>query len=204
MRVARVIALAVGGFLALAPSVLASQVSAPAGQLFIDGAGPFAGTLGSNCVSTPTTVGCSDSPWLTPKSGPTADVGAHLRFTLDDPIPITAWGASYGDASDSDPDANALGGEDDVNVDAVDFDAPPAGDWVVSVFVNFEGGDTSGDATYYFRLRVGPPETDTTAGFTPTAPEPTVGPFVALLVLAGLAGALAGWRISKSTSQSDS
>jgi len=191
-----VVALAVGGFLALAPAVLASQVSAPAGRLFIDGTGPFAGTLGSNCVSTSTTFSCSDSPWLTPKSGPTADVGANLRFTLNDPVPITSWEATYGDASDPEPDASQLGGEDGANVDAVDFDAPPAGDWVVSVFVRFDGSDTSGDATYYFRLRVGPPETDAVVAFARTTPETPAGWFVAVLVLAGLAGAFAGWRVS--------
>jgi hypothetical protein len=191
--VARVFALAVGGFLALAPSVLASQ--APGGELFIDGAGPFAGTLGSNCVSTSSTSGCSDSPWLTPKSGPTADIGANLRFAFDNPVPITEWSASYGDASDPDPDPIDLGDESDVNTDAANFPAPPAGDWVVSVFVSFGNNSISGDATYYFRLHVGQPNTDTIA-VAPAAPATMVALFVGVLLMAGLVGASAGWRIS--------
>jgi hypothetical protein len=194
MRFVTALASAIATSLILAATVIAAAPSPPAGQLFVDGAGPFEGTLGSNCVDTGSTFGCSDTPWLRPKNGPSLAPGANLRFAFADATSITSWEATFGDAADADPDISELGGEDGVNIDAADFPAPPAGDWVMSVFARFENSEISGDVTYYYRLHVGAPDTDTVAPAASDGPAaPHELPWVTL-VLAAIGGLALGWR----------
>jgi hypothetical protein len=181
----------------VAAVAVAKEEVLPRGELTVDGAGPFVGTLGSNCITSNSVSGCSDTPWLTPSSGPSVRASADMSFHLADGSKITSWSATYGDASQFEPTISALDGQEESSSTAFSFTGPPCGDWVVSVFVRFQSADASGDATYYFRIHAGMPETDPVA---PTAPSTEGSDLVALtLLMAALAGGFVGWRL-RSTS----
>src|SRR5829696_9554850 len=92
----------------LAGAAAGQSVGPPAAELIVQGAGPYAATLGSSCVTDGTAVGCSDTPWLTPANGPSADPAAPPEFRLADESRIAAWAASYGDAAESQPNVEHL------------------------------------------------------------------------------------------------
>ena len=168
---------------------------APAGELTIDGQGPFAGTLGTSCVTTDSMSGCSDAPWLTPSSGPSPRANADMAFELGDGSQISSWQATYGDAAEPDPDLQFLDEAEETDTTAFSFSGPPTGDWVVSVYVRYHNAEATGDATYYFRVHAGMPETDTVA---PTLPPAGRSDGVALaLLIAAVVGAVAGWRLRR-------
>lgn len=194
-----VVLVAVALWLAGAFVAAAEDIHAPDGELTIDGAGRYVGTLGSNCVTTDSVSGCSDSPWLTPLSGPSARASADMTFRLSDGSQITSWIATYGDASVPEPIQLFLAGEDEADLEALSFTGPPNGDWVVNVFVRFHNTEASGDASYYFRIHAGVPETDMASATSPRGTDPVVP--LALVAAAAL-GAVVGWRVRRAPHRS--
>ncbi|HUR17022.1 MAG TPA: hypothetical protein VMZ33_07030 [Candidatus Limnocylindrales bacterium] len=97
---------------------------------------------------------CADSPGIPPIDDlPEIESGDYpLTFTLSDGATFTSWSASYGLDGRSlqpldegglqvDPDANP--GAEVPQLTRAEIANPPAGDWVVSVFVRVDNGDLS-------------------------------------------------------------
>lgn len=171
----------------------------PAGLLSIDGGEPIEGEPGGYCIDTRDGFICGDIavPWIIPKTASPSPAEATLTFRLDGRT-ITSWSADavLTAEADSSVDGKPLGGEDDVALESVSFTGPPAGDWVVAVFVTFPPTRTTLPedaccyATYYFRLRVDMP--DTAAA---DLPQPAPAHHWPLFLLpAAAAGAVLGWR----------
>jgi hypothetical protein len=114
------------------------------------------GKLGAYCWVTR----CVDTAGFYKATTPpiTVDEGDSLIFSMDD-WEFANWSASYG-VDGSSPTTIARGGEP-VDPDSslpppdrlrfVEFEAPPAGDWIVEVFVRF--ADNS-DAAYGWHVTV--------------------------------------------------
>jgi hypothetical protein len=114
---------------------------------------PVEGWLGSYCWLN----SCVDMAGIPPKAGlPQITKGADpLEFSLSDGATFTGWTVSYGRDSDtgsgltildqggasSDPDAQPQSAPPELN--SVEFDSPPNGDWVLLMSVQFPGGDLS-------------------------------------------------------------
>jgi hypothetical protein len=162
-------------------------VMPPAGQLYVEGRGPFIGTLGSFCTES----GCADQPWVTPNKGPTVPANAWMQFQLKDGSEIYQFSVYYADAKVRvDPETTRLGTGNAGGYKHISFTGPPAGD--VGLLVNVTSGTF--DAGYFYRLHVGLPETDI-ARSPPSAPDPVVLALPFMLAAAGMAGAVAGWNI---------
>lgn len=172
----------------LAQAVRAEAPEPPPGELTVDTSGPFLGTVGSYCVTTPSVFFCSDAPpWLVPATGPAGAVQADLEFRLGDGTPILGWSATYDDAAGPAGSGLPLGSGDDGG-SGVAFSGPPAGDWAVKVAVEFEGGD----AQYFYRLRAGLPPTDRLA--TAVTERSEDGLRMLILMLAAASAAAVSWR----------
>ena len=90
------------------------------------------------------------APWLPATALDSINVasGAELRVELDERGTIEGWTARIATAADVTADAVASLGEGVGPVAA--FDAPAAGDWVVSVTITYGGGLGSG--AYFWHL----------------------------------------------------
>ena len=190
--------LAVAGLISAAVASPVGPPPPPAGLLSIDGGQPIEGEPGGYCVDTPDGFACGDIavPWIVPKTASPAPAEATLTFRLDGRT-ITGWSADAVLTAEADGsvDGEPLGGDDGVALEAVTFTGPPAGDWVVAVFVTFlpttatSSGDCC-DATYYFRLGVELP--DTAAAQLPQPAPADDWPL--FLLPAAAAGAILCWR----------
>ncbi len=114
-----------------------------------------AGELGSVCYLD----ACGDSPWLPAAGLQTAGLASAaepLTVAIEDGFSFVQWSASYAAAEDTTgADVEPLtdgGAEDGPPLGEVSFDAPPSGDWVVSVHLVYANG--AGDGTYYWQVIV--------------------------------------------------
>lgn len=119
---------------------------APAATLSAGGMS-FAGEVGGFDFRTAT----QSAPWLPASALDVAVVpaGSRLRVDLDAQATIAEWAASYAAADDT-------AGDDLVPLGSgpapASFDAPPPGDWVLSVTIVF--GDGAGSGAYYWHVAV--------------------------------------------------
>ena len=121
------------------PGETAGDGEVPPDALLAADSDPVAGWLGTFCWYGT----CLDAPQLPAKSDlPLLDAsaGAELTLMLADGTEFSDWSANYA------PDSDASGTElasDDASVTTANFPAPPAGDWVLRLFVRFFDGDAS-------------------------------------------------------------
>jgi hypothetical protein len=110
------------------------------------------GEVGSYTLPT----GGSDGPWLPAAAlDTTVEVGARdaLEVSLGDAA-IGPWTAVYAPAGDRDPTPSALAASDlPAGSSSIQLPAPPTGDWVVMVALQYE---TGGSGAYYWHVRVTP------------------------------------------------
>lgn len=154
----------------LIPSDSAPSPSAPALATPRRGGngGPPAGLLASGDVAVAGHPGsycygnrCVDSVWPFKSDLPLITIEADSAiFALEGATPFVEWAALYSARSNSGTHELGRGGSD-FDPDAVgspppllleaQVAAPPSGEWVVNVFVRFEGG---GDASYAWHVIV--------------------------------------------------
>jgi hypothetical protein len=146
--------------IAASPPTTASQqpssppkttIAAPPRGLLASATTEVDGWVGSYCWQN----GCVDMAGVPPKSRlPEITAGDDgLTFSLSDGATFTGWTISYGTYSNgemtildqggapSDPDAQPQSIPPELN--SVQFDSPPNGDWVLMVSVQFPDGDLS-------------------------------------------------------------
>ena len=130
-----------------APATDRPPDEAPVAWLIADG-DRFPGAIGGYVFGTSS----SSAPWLpaTALSPVTVAAGTTLAVELDDRATIASWGARYAAASDTTGDR--LRGLGEAPGPPIEFAAPPAGTWVVSVVITYGGG--LGDGAYYWHLVV--------------------------------------------------
>jgi hypothetical protein len=130
---------------------VATQGNHPPDGLLSSGSKSVAGQLGSYCYGQT----CADIGRWPPKSELPELVAQTntLEFALENGEPFVGWIASYNNTADDDrsrkldqgggsldPDGNPPAADEFTDIS---FDAPPAGDWVVWMFVQLESGDLS-------------------------------------------------------------
>jgi hypothetical protein len=127
------------------PASPAAVSNAPVAFLVI-GTDPHPGEVGGYTFGR-----FSDSaPWLPATALDAINVasGAELRVELDERATIEAWAARIATAADV--TADAVAGLSEGPGPAAAFNAPAAGDWVVSVTITYGGGLGSG--AYFWHL----------------------------------------------------
>jgi hypothetical protein len=123
-----------------------SSNEAPAATLIVGGAA-FPGEVGGFDFGTYT----QSAPWLPAVALDRVEIvdGSSLRIELDRRATIAEWAASYAPADEPAGDGLIGLGSGDGNAQ---FDAPPPGDWVLSVTVVY--GDGAGTGAYYWHIVV--------------------------------------------------
>ena len=129
----------------------ATKRERPPDGLLRSGSESVTGQLGSFCYGKT----CADIGRWPPKSELPELVAQtkSLEFTLGNGEPFVGWTASYNQTADDDRSRRLGQGGGSFDADAnpapadqfsdISFDAPPAGDWVVWMFVQLESGDLS-------------------------------------------------------------
>jgi hypothetical protein len=127
------------------PSPEPPMAEPPAAAIGVEGGDPVFGELGSFTWQN----SGSDSPWL---PGYPIRIGASetLMVTLAEPFAIANWQASY--VPSSDLHSTTPVGLSEGTGEPITFEAPPVGEWSVSVDVWFAGG--IGSAAYYWLVEV--------------------------------------------------
>jgi hypothetical protein len=127
----------------------------PTAGLTAGEAEPIAGDLGTVCWL----GGCGDGPWLPAPGLPLLEVEAgddQLKVTIEDGFEFVQWSAEYADAQDTTGDDTIVldrgGSEEGPSMIEAAFDAPPPGDWVVSVYLVYANSD--GNGAYYWHVTV--------------------------------------------------
>jgi hypothetical protein len=116
----------------------------PAASIAEEGGDPVVGDLGSFTWQN----SGSDSPWI-PGTPIRVGAGEHLTLSLADPVAIENWQADYVPRADLQAVPSVGLGEG--TAEPISFDAPPPGQWSVSVSVWFAVG---GSAAYYWSVEV--------------------------------------------------
>jgi hypothetical protein len=127
----------------------------PASLVLADGT-EHDGEIGSSCYR----GACADGPWLPAPALQRVELGDaddQLLIRLASGFEFVRWTARYAAAGDTQADViyplDDGGAEDGSDLfSEVSFDAPPSGEWVLSVGLVFS--DEDGDAAYYWYLVV--------------------------------------------------